>query len=392
MTRYPNTAHGRGQRVYPPAIPEWVPAEGQFAAVGLNTFSSAAPAGWPSSESAGPFINWCGAAYGPEFGDSGGFVIHGSGHLSDNAPLWAGVWVWDVATRLWVGRNIPAEPMLEAVPDFDTEFNDYYESNLSAIAGHPYPAHTYDGLVYQSQAEGGSVDGSLLRVCIGGGGRIGNRCVHQFDLSSLTAPPSRVINSIPNIANSYPMTAKDVARGGFWCTSNIGMNALVFVRFSDWSQTIYTSAAFNGQSNQNLVYIPDRDCLVATGGSSSRETRVCPIVGGVPQGWTLVTPTGTQPSDHRSGGVWSTLLQCIVSYQSGGSSVVHKLTVPADLTGGIWAWTSETLTGVADATPSQSSGGTNGAWGRFVEAPELRCFLWCDSVSSTMQAWRLSGM
>lgn len=387
-----NTAHGRGRPIPVPPLPSWVPSEGQFANVALGSLYDARPSGWPTAEAAGPFINWCGAAFAPDFGEAGGFVIHGSGHLSPGTPLWAGVWIWDVATRVWVGRNIPPGPMLES-GDFATDFNEYYERLTGVAVGHPYPAHTYDGLIYQSPAEGGGPSGNLLRVCIGGGGFSGNKCVHSFDLSSPDGIPTRVIDSIPNIANSYPMADKDVARGGFWCTSNIGMNALVFVSFSDWSQTIYSGVAFNGQSNQNLIYVPDRDCLVATGGSSSRETRVCPIVGGVPQGWTLVTPTGTPPVDLRCGGVWSTLLGKIVSYEDRRSTTVHMLNVPEDLLGGTWAWESETLTGVGGATPSGYTGGTgNGAWGRFVEAPDLRCFLWCGGVQDSVQAFRLTGM
>ena len=391
MIRSPNTAHGRGR---PIPLPAWVPAEGTFANVGLNTLYDARPPGWPTNDSASPFLNWCGAVFAPEFGTMGGWVINGSGHLSAGTPLWAGVWIWDVATREWVGRNIPGAPMLES-SSFFTDFNAYYESLTPGIEGHPYPAHTYDGLVYQSPAEGGGTSGSLLRVCIGGGSGSGNRCVHQFDLSSLTAVPTRVIDTLSNVASTgYPMVAKDAARGGFWVTSYLGMNSLTFVSFSGWTQTNYPSVAFNGPTNCNMIYVPDRDCLVAMGGTAGAAdmtVRVCPIVGGVPQGWTVVTQSGTKPADSRCGGDWSTLLGKIVSYEARLSYNVHKLTVPADLTGGTWVWETETLTGAGGATPSGYAS-NNGAWSRFREVPEARCFVWCDSMSHAVQAFRLTGM
>lgn len=145
-----------------------------------------------------------------------------------------------------------------------------------------------------------------------------------------------------------------------------------------------------------MVYIPERDCLVAIGrdggGGVNMSVRVCPIEGGVPQGWTTCTQSGTPPGDRRCGGQWCAPLGAIVSYESSGSSAVHKLTPPANLTSGTWAWTSETLTGASGATPATNTATDNGAWSRFVYAAEIGCFLWANSVSKVTQAWRLTGM
>lgn len=385
-------------RAAPSGLPSWLPAEGQFADISLNTLLSARPTGWPTTEGAGPFANWSGGVWAPDFGSMGGYVVHGSGHLTPGTPTWAGVWVFDIASQLWVGRNVPPAPLNEVggiYPRADY-YNDYFESIVSGLEGHTYPPHTYDGLAYQSSANGGGADGSLIRFAMPGSGVANAKVAHRFDLSSASAAPTRVMAAVNSISNSYPATAVDEARGGVWTTDANGLGGVGFVDFDTWTETRWTGVAFNAYGDQSIVYVPTRDCLVALGrdgpGGSNMSVRVCPIVGGVPQGWSTVAQSGTPPTDRRCGGVWSTLLGCLVSFESTGSYAVHKLTVPSDLTGGTWAWTTETMTGVSGATPSQSTTSGNGAWSRFVEAPELGCFLWADSVTGPLQAWRLTGM
>lgn len=396
MLNMPQRARGVPVAVSGPGFT--LPAAGQFKNISLNTMYSARPSGWPTNDIAGPFSNWSGGQWNPDFGSAGGYVVHGSGHLSAGQPLWAGAWVFDIATLSWVGRNVPSAPLLE-----NTDYNGYFESTQTGTEGHTSPTHTYDGLAIQSTANGGGADGSLIRFALAGAGISFPKAAHRFDLSSSTAAPTRVKDAVNSIGNSYPATAVDSARGGVWTTDRNGLSGVGFVSFSDWSETRWTGVAFNAYGDQSLIYIPTRDCLVAMGrdgsGGVNMSVRVCPIVSGVPQGWTTVTQSGTAPgtggadsSGLKCGGVWSTLLGCIVSYQAAGSYTVHKLSVPADLTGGTWAWTSETLTGEAGSTPCRTTSTDNGAWSRFQEAPELGCFLWCDSVTGAVQAWRLTGM
>lgn len=387
-------------RAYAPApqqLPAWLPAVGSFADIGTSTLNAVKPSGWPTSESSGPFMNWSGGAWAPDFGAQGGYVVHGSGHLTVGTPIWAGVWVWDVATTTWVGRNVPAAPLLEPTPGTPPSgYNSYFESTDAPTSGHPYVPHTYDGLIYRSAANSGGADGALVRTFYAGSTGVDANAVHEFDLSSATAPPTRRSNGITmgGSSGSYPSAALDEARGGYWLMTYNGAGPLKFVPFSTFSPTNYAGVEFNAYGDQSLIYVPPRDCLVAMGrdgsGGVDLSLRVCPIVSGTPQGWTLVTQSGTPPADKRCGGVWSTMLGKIVCYEADGSYTVHKLTVPADLTSGTWVWSSETLTGAAGATPSANPTEANGAWGRFVEAPELGCFLWCDSISDAMQAWRLT--
>lgn len=367
---------------------------GTFANAGTSTLNAVKPSGWPTNDIGGPYANWSGAVWCPDFGDKGGYAVHGSGHLSVGNPIWAGVWVFDVATQTIVGRNVPASALIER-PFGSGDYNAYGESLLSGTLGHTYAPHTYDGLIFVPASSMGNRNGGLLRLCMPGAPGDA-KVVHLFDLDSPTAPPTRVMNEVVGISTSYPAAAADYARGGLWCTNANGQNGLSFIDFSNWSETRYGSAAFNAYGDQSLVYIPQRDCLVAMGrdgaGGANLSVRVCPISGGVPQGWTTVTQSGTPPADARCGGEWVMKLGAIVSYSAGGSYAVHKLTPPANLAAGTWAWTSETLTGVGGAVPARNSATDNGAWSRMVYAAEWSRMLWQDGVNNTTQVMRLTGL
>ncbi len=86
--------------------------------------------------------------------------------------------------------------------------------------------------------------------------------------------------------------------------------------------------------------------------------------------------------------------QSPVSCEAVGSNRVHILTPPAPnaLLTGASTVTSQVLTGANGAVPCQNTSTTNGAWGRFVEAPACRSFIWCDSISGPVRAWRLNDM
>lgn len=383
-------------------LPSWVPAAGTFANVGTSTLYAARPTGWPTSESAGPYGNWSGAVWAPDFGAQGGYVLHGSGHLPAGNPTWAGVWVWDVATATWMGRNVPANALVEPVAL--AGYNGYFESTDTATLGHTYPPHTYDGLVYQSAANGGGSDGSLIRNFYAGSGITNARAIHSFDLSSATAAPTRRVDDVTmaGASSSYPMAALDEARGGYWLLTYNGQGPLKFVSFADWSITNYSGKEFNDYGDQHLIYLPPPyDAIVSMGrtdaGAINQSLRVSQITSDIPGSFISRTPSGTAPvvtGSAKAGGVWSTLLSCIVQYTGRGGYTVHKLTPPApgSLTSGTWTWDSETLTGAGGATPANRGSDDSGSYSRFVEAPEFNCFLWSDGINNIMQAWRLTGM
>lgn len=382
------------------AYPAWRPAEGTFADIGTSTLATAKPTGWPTGDNGGPFANWSGGVWAPWWGDQGGYIIHGSGHLSAGAPLWAGVWVWDVANATWVGRCVPSQPLVEGSGTPPSGFNDYLESTVTETLGHTYAPHTYDGLVALPPTEG-YPQGRLARVCMPGSGVTGSRSVHTFDLSSATATPERVMSTMNGITNSYPQTAYDAARNGIWTLSYNGAGGVGFIDVATWTETHWSTINYGTYANNNMIHVPasepNGDYLVCIGsygtGGSQMGVVVSKIVDNAPTAFVRPTQSGTPPGDYRCGGVWCTDLGCIVSYTAAGSYTVHKLTPPAgDPTAGTWTWTSETLTGADGAVPAEpASAPDNGAWSRFVYAREIGCFLWADSIAKVTQAWRLTG-
>ena len=383
------------------ALPAWVPAPGNIANIGSSTVFSVRPPGWPGNESLGPIALWSGAVWAPEYGTGGGYILHGSGHQAPGTPLWAGVWVFDVASQTWVGCNVPSQPLLERSAPL-TIYNEFGESTVAGTIGHTYPPHTYSGLIYQSPANGGGANGSLIRNFFAGGyGAVGagTQSVHRFDLSSATAPPTRVHDGITmGGSGNYPMAALDRARGGYWLLSYTGLGPLRFVSFADWSATPVPGVGYNEYGDQFLIHIPaPYDVILGFGRTEGTATawtyRASVITAGVPGPFNVITINGTAPSNSRSGGCWSTLLNQVVSYNGFGSTAVHKLTPPSVANAragtGTWAWSTETLGGVAPAFYSPENAGM---YSRLQEAPQYRCFLLANSIHSPLQAFRLAGM
>lgn len=382
-----------------PGLPSWVPAQGTFANISLNTISQITPAGWPTGNSleiAGPFRNWCGGAYIPEFSPLGGYAVHGSGHLSAGSVLATGVFVFNLSTRLWEHVCNSSRNMRESV-DSTNQYSEFDD-------GSPYPPHTYDGLVPLPTSLGGGPRGSLVRFFHAGGS--GLNAVHAFNLNSATLGITRVIDNISMSGASfnYPMACFDSKRNGYWVLNYNGAGGLKFVNPVGWGVTAYASG-YSTYGDNALIYIPDPyDCLVGCGrtsGSGGFAVFVAPLAGGGTPSFTQVSPSGTAPPDIASsggkyGGHWSTLLQQLVSYTSNGGYTVYKLrppVPPAPVNGSGWAWTSETLTGVGGATPetAELSNGA-GPYSRFIEVPAIKCFIWADRMGGPVQAWRLTGM
>lgn len=390
--------------------PAWVPPVGTFADINGNTLDAAKPAGWPNGDApAGPFNNWNGGAFARDFGTKGAFVIHGSGHLLPGVTLFAGNHLWDVELRQWVSRNVPSPPIVEG-----GAFNNHRESTDSATLGHLYPSHTYDGLVYLPAAMAqatfpGNVSGALVKCCWPGDSEA-VQDIHVSNLDSSSDPAVRVVENIDlaggSADGSYPATALDEARGGFWIIAGNGNGPLKFVNTTTWAVTSYAGVGYGSYGNQSLIYVESLDCLIGTGddgsGGVSHVVTVCPIVAGVPQGFTTVTLSGTPPADGRCGGIWSDTFGGVICYEGDGATEVLRLKPPTSgsLTTGTWTWKRQTLAPHGGATPSrpginvnngeQDSG--NGSWSRFVELPAYPGnFLWCGSVYDAMQAWHLSA-
>lgn len=381
------------------SMPSWRigQPESTFKNISLNTLASAKPSTWSGSigNANGPFSNWSGGIYADDHGKYGAYVTIGSGHLSPGAMIVAGAFLFDAETQLWSMKSGPEYDILELV----TPLNTYGESTEQATLGHPTTPHTYGGIVYQPEASGGGVGGSALRNYFAGSDYGTVQCTHKFNFTGQFDVPQRVINHIPT-ANSYPATAQDRQRNGYWIVSQNLAGSICFVSYPNYEVSQFSNVDISVYGGNCITYIPaPYDCLVAIGNIGSSPNlqfamHVSRIVGGTPQRWQRVTLAGSlETSNGGHGGVWSEILNCIVRYNGGGSNQVARITPPppADILTQDWTFEYETLTGVDGAVPSFVHI-NNGTWNRFVESKQLRTFLWCGGVGQPVQSWRLRGM
>lgn len=372
-------------------------AESTFKNISLNTLASQKPPLWASiGNSNGPFSNWSGGVLADDYGKYGAYAVIGSGHLSQGANIVAGAWVFDLDTQFWSMKSGPEYPILENV----TNLNTYGESIDAENLGHPTVPHTYNGLVYQPEALGGATGGSIIRNFHAGSSYGNIKCAHKYDLINTYDVPQRVIDSIPT-QTSYPASALDEGRGGYWIVSQNLAGSIFFVNYSDFSQTQFSGVDVPAYGGNCITYIPaPYDCLVAVGSIGTMSNldlaiHISRIVNGIPQKWQRVNYSGRVETGGANGhgAVWSEMLGCLVRYEGGGSNQVIRINPPEpeNILTQDWVFEYEAFTGVDSAVPSYAHI-NNGTWNRFVESKQLRTFLWCGGVGEPVQSWRLRGM
>lgn len=380
------------------AAPTWAAdlQEGTFKNISLNTLASQKPPLWGNiTNTNGPFNNWSSAVYASDYGKFGAYVAIGSGHLTGGNNIVAGAWVFDLDTQLWSMKSGPESPIRDGI----TVLNVWGESTEAGSLGHPTVPHTYDGLVYMPESLGGAAGGSVLRnFYAGAGGSTNNKCVHKYDLIDAHTPPTRVIDEI-STPNTYPATALDVARGGYWVSTGLLTGNIKFVSLPSYTVTEFPVTDGNTYGNYTIVYSPSRDMLIAVGdnadywmGPLTLKIFISRITNGIPERWKAVNKTGW-PAEWKSknaGACWSEILDELVIYTGEGSNSVYRVKVPADPINTTWDIQTEQLTGVNGATPDTAC--FNGVWCRFIECVPARAFIYCGDVNGPVQAWRLRGM
>lgn len=372
-------------------------AEGEFKNISsINTVQDIFVAQYPSVlQSAQPFTNWSGGVIAEDVGELGSYITMGSGHLINGATYCSGVCVFDLADLTWRLRAYSEQPVNSGDP-----MNQFGETTDPSTAPYPFVPHVYDGLVYQPASQGGGSHGKIIQNWYPGTSLTGRYCAHSYDLDPVNQMPTRVADVTGFGGNGYPAAAADYGRGGYWIMSNNGAGRTTFVSFSDFTRTDYMFE-FPSYGEGNLIYIPaPYDCLVMIGTKDSNGVnfsfRVSRIINNAPTSWVAATLINNPISQTRyqSGGVWSEILNCIVSYPARGSYDVYKIIPPSpdDVTTGSWTFETETMTGKAGAVPSDNGKTSDGAWSRFIEHKPSRTFIWCDRWDQPVQAWRLTGM
>lgn len=103
--------------------------------------------------------------------------------------------------------------------------------------------------------------------------------------------------------------------------------------------------------------------------------------------------TGTPPASEGPGLIWHTASAAFIGWDgSSGNAKVKKLSVPANLSSGTWAWTDISPAGTNAVTPSNRQG--NGSFGRFNILENLGgsgrdCLVLVNDVSGPTYVYKL---
>jgi hypothetical protein len=399
--------------------------EGKFYDISLNTFASAAPAGYPG-EPALPWNVWCGKVFAKDFGPLGASVTTGSGHQNDGDKLASGVSAFDFYTRRFSFTNMPAAGLMT---DYVSTFFDHYEPlhYFSKDAGFElftYWTHTYSGLAYQSKDEGGGPKGSILKFFTGGG--TAKNDVQRYDLSQPNGPPTIVIDVMQigtKTTGTYPMVMKDEETGLLHVMSFDGVGPMKTVDpKNNYAVTTNTGVQYSVSQNNNMIYLgAPYNCGVMLGPDpfatldNDLSIRVSVKSGGVFQPPVKVAFAGSYPatrdvnsSTHMAegsgyGGSWCAPMNYIAIYPGTGSTVWKLTPPPADqLLTGTWTFTNEVVVGnlgqeMSNPGLNPNTGFTlpytnNGVWNGFIWVPSIKAFAWHRGRVAPMQAVILQGM
>lgn len=391
------TAQGANDRpqfaLAPAVLPAFVPSVGTFENI------SSAPNGLMSSVDPCPaktcvyseengqegvFVLWNGCAWAPNYSPAGAVLFHGGGHQGYGGNE---AYAFDLTTRTWIRHKVPS-PYNEPNYNADGEYPD----------GQPFPPHMYGGLGYLPPPYGGT-KGALIRL--GFAGAPVTQHMYKMVLSDTPLNDTWVRWGPAPLTetDSYNACVWDTRRHQFWVLGGGNSNDLISID-TNGNISAIANTGTNVDSQVGIAYSHEFDFLVALGTAGG----ISKVWGRFPSAasgtyFAQLNTTGTFPQDpSRNGIIWSRTLGCFVQYDGNGATYVNVLKPPPgaapDLLNGTWTWSQQTLTGAAGATPvvGNYGSGYNGNWGRFIEIPYLRTFLYTDGASNPVQMWRLNGM
>lgn len=410
-------------------VPAWVPPAGFFADVPmLNDPEDITPAiyqNYPGDSYImdNPFTLWGGSAILRDYSDLGAHVYYSGGHEASYAL--ANVQfslICDFSTLRWSVANLPLAPNIA---------NTFIKG--LAADGTPYNPHTYLGIQEVPRAWGGGEKGSLASFFWSGATaklnpepatRMENRINIldvsrvQLGYSQLTTrqpqniDPTKVRFSATSEGGNYPITEIDMARQGWWVSTNGTVDYLLFVAKSG---TITQYPALGGNLiNGALALCPSLNLLVAIDGGYSvgpnannahRTLHVRDLATGTS---TKIRTLGTVPSlvDGYDGSVatfhrpdvmglqWVEELGCIVGFdQSSVPPSVVKLSPPANKAATeSWTWSKVPVQHWPGDAHGQATLQTalNNIWSKFRWVPSLQAFVYGTAKNRKPQIIKLS--
>lgn len=396
------------------------------------------------------FGNWCGGAFVPDFGARGGAVYAGGGEhnqwtdSSTTGPGQQGAYVLDCDTRLYSRKCYPVTnhtgATLSGAPTPVDIWGAYVDD------GSPQSKHTYTCTSYMPAAWGGGSSGSFVLVSQSGGltgtQAAGYSGTWKFDLSSAShsagAPSVTKLtgantynygDGLPAGINNAPTACIDMTREGWWSTHRVSSG--------QGGKMAFTSKAGVITSPQGQTHGFDNYCAMHHFATDDVVVSLTDIVvngewvwqpwvwqAGTANAWAQNTNITRQTiTDEYAPGFkaypaigemqprWSSILGCFVGidylYPWGAQPTttvrVWKITPPASgqRFSGTWTATWELVQAKAGTEATNRMNMTQGvgdaaafnsAWGKLVECPSLRAFVWSRDVNKPGQLIRLQGM
>lgn len=433
-------------------LPDWaderVLPPGMFIEFTLNTPSDI-------GMSRSNLYNWCGGAFVPDFGARGGVCYHGGGEHSAwidssiDGNGQQGVYVLDCDARLYARKCYPIAEHIGVLSDGSGGPTDDWGAYAD---GSPQSKHTYNGMSYMPKDWGGGPQGSFVRVGHSGGlstsipldGGVatqGYSATWRFDLSKsshtaddpsihkLTGDALYDFGSGPGATiNDAPMACIDTIRQGWWSSHRTGSgwgDRMVFTSKTGEISPPQGDALSTGWAA--LHHLADDDILVRLT-DDILTSGVVPTWqvhlwrAGSDEAWVQAAVERQDIDDVTAPGMkayasigtmhprWSTILGCFVGldpwYPIGAQPTkvirVWRITPPpaGERFTGTWQITWELLTAVPGSPTNEmnlingggDAGTTNAIYGRFVECPSLRAFVWTRDIDRPGQLVRLQGM
>jgi len=414
----------------PPAplrLPFRIPDPGTFAEFTRNR---------PADVGMGPgtLANWCGGTFISSYGLRGGVAYHGGReHSQITTNSQQAVYVLDCNSGLYVRRCFPTQTNTQGLFTgtplaYSGTPTDQWGAYTDGSAG---AMHTYAGLCEMPAAWNEGTP-AMVRVFQSAGASaalLGESyaATWRFDLSKANhslAEPSmtrltgdQTYHQFANrpadvaVVSDAPTACIDTIREGWWAFSrtssgNRGVSfthrlgaitnfAAPGLALARWSKMHHFS------DDDILCVMCDEPAFGVTRFGVVKLLAMDQLPGG---SWITVLPTlPPSPSPLISCGYggpqWSSMLGCFVmldtNFDGGAQCRVWKLIPPPPgqrLTGE-WAWSHEIVTSADGSTIAKTDhASVNGAWGRLVECPALRAFVWTRSIDRKGQLIRLAGM
>jgi hypothetical protein len=374
-------------------LPSWVPPPGQLKSIHANELTSvnACPSNscWytESSGQNGPWTNWCGAVFSPDYSELGAMLYWGGGHGGyDGVEFYA----FDLSTQSWsrLGEAIP----YDFLPDTGADWCDVIYN------GQPIPpaSHTYSHAVYIPPAGGGGPKGSwcLTFNVYGGGPGSGNGAAgyrpHAFDLSTKTWTRLTTNTTNPPYAyGAYGGAFTDTNKNVIWGMAGSEGQLAIKIDLKVTPHAIVEVPGVYAPPQYFVpVFVPEKNCMIACwvyeNGQNNISIGGYDLASGKPVDFNCNFATGQHSARGAGIGMdWCPDTGKFYLYEGFGSTVVYVATPPTgDWKTGVWTWSTETMTGEIPVSALEVQPNALGAqvFSKWKYNRKLKCFMWSQGT------------